>query len=155
MNPLRLTTFASSPKGGALSICRQAKKAPPFGGAGTPQGEMTERVLLPLRQRHAQHQTDADGQCYRNFKGADALGKGKGVFVLDEIVGGVVDARARHKREMPVSKNTVTGVFWVMANTRVRMVSGMTASREAVAASAPSRVSNSYHSQPTAPTSAQ
>ena len=33
----------------------------------------------------------------------------------------------------PVSKNTVTGVFWVMANTRVRMVSGMTASREAVA----------------------
>ena len=35
---------------------------------------------------------------------------------------------------MPVSKNTVTGVFWVMANTRVRMVSGMTASREAVAA---------------------
>ena len=36
--------------------------------------------------------------------------------------------------KMPVSKNTVTGVFWVMANTRVRMVSGMTASREAVAA---------------------
>ena len=57
--------------------------------------------------------------------------------------------------KMPVSRNTVTGVFWVMANTRVRMVSGMTASREAVAASAPSRVSSSYHSQPTAPTSAQ
>ena len=60
---------------------------------------MTERVLLPLRQRHAQHQTDADSQRHRNFKGADALGKGKGVFVLDEIVGGVVDACARHKRE--------------------------------------------------------
>lgn len=63
------------------------------------QGEMTERVLLSLRQRYAQHQTDADSQRHRNFKGADALGKGKGVFVLDEIVGGVVDARAGHQRE--------------------------------------------------------
>ena len=57
--------------------------------------------------------------------------------------------------KMPDSKNTVTGVFWVIANTRVRIVSGMTASSEAVAASAPSRVSSSYPSQPTAPTSAQ
>ena len=63
MNPLRLTAFASSPEGGTLSIYRLgAKKLPPFGGAGIEQSEMTERVLLPLRQRHTQHQTDADGQ---------------------------------------------------------------------------------------------
>ena len=48
--------------------------------------------------------------------------------------------------KIPDSKNTVTGVFWVMANTRVRMVSGMTDSSDAVAASAPSRVRSSYHS---------
>ena len=48
MNPLRLTAFASSPEGGALSICRLgAKKAPPFGGAGIEQSEMTERVSPP------------------------------------------------------------------------------------------------------------
>ena len=107
-----------------------------------------------FRYRNAQHQTDADGKRHRNFKGADALGKGKGVFVLDEIVGGVVDAPGTSGK-IPDSKNTVTGVFWVMANTRVRMVSGMTDSSDAVAASAPSRVRSSYPSQPTAPTSAQ
>ena len=38
--------------------------------------------------------------------------------------------------KMPLSRNTVTGVLSRMANTRVRMVSGITASREAAALSA-------------------
>ena len=45
LNPLRLTTFASSPEGGALSaLTDRCVKAPPFGGAGTPSG-VTERVI--------------------------------------------------------------------------------------------------------------
>ena len=60
---------------------------------------MTERVLLPLRQRHTQHQRDADGQRNGYFKGADAVGKGQRIVALYKIVGGVVDARAGHQRE--------------------------------------------------------
>ena len=60
---------------------------------------MTERVLLPLRQRHTQHQRDADGQRNGYFKGADAVGESQRIVALNEIVGGVVDARAGHQRE--------------------------------------------------------
>ena len=45
--------------------------------------------------------------------------------------------------KMPESKNTVTGILSTMANTRVSRVSGMTASREAAAASMPSRTASS------------
>ena len=60
---------------------------------------MTERVLLPLRQRHTQHQRDADGQRNGYFKGADAVGKGQRIVALYKIVGAVVDASAGHQRE--------------------------------------------------------
>ena len=45
--------------------------------------------------------------------------------------------------KMPDSRNTVTGILSTMANTRVSRVSGMTASREAAALSAPSITASS------------
>ena len=45
--------------------------------------------------------------------------------------------------KMPDSRKTVTGILSTMANTRVRMVSGITASREAAALSAPSITASS------------
>ena len=57
--------------------------------------------------------------------------------------------------KMPESRNTVTGVFCRMANTRVRMVRGITASRLAAAVPSPSMTHSSYTNQPMAPTSAQ
>ena len=104
---------------------------------------MTERVLLPLRQRHTQHQRDADGQRNGYFKGADAVGKGQRIVALYKIVGAVVDASAGHQRKMPDSRNTVTGILITMANTRVSRVRGITASREAAALSAPSITASS------------
>ena len=50
-NPLRLLPMvaASSPEGGALfALTVRCIKAPPLGGAGIEQREMTERVRLPL-----------------------------------------------------------------------------------------------------------
>ena len=45
--------------------------------------------------------------------------------------------------KIPLSRNTVTGVLSRMANTRVRMVSGITARREAAALSASSITASS------------
>ena len=67
----------------------------------------------------------------------------KGILALDEIVGGVVDARAGHQRKMPVSKKTVTGVLSSTAQIRAASDSGMTAMREAAAASAPYKTASS------------
>ena len=45
--------------------------------------------------------------------------------------------------KMPDSRNTVTGILRVIANTRVSRVRGTTASREAAALSAPSITASS------------
>ena len=47
----------------------------------------------------AQHHRDADGQGRRDLDGVGGAGSHLQVVVLDEIVGGVVDAGARHQRE--------------------------------------------------------
>ena len=54
---------------------------------------------MARRQRDAEHQRDAHGQCHRDLEGADAVGQRQCVVALNEIVGRVVDACTRHQRE--------------------------------------------------------
>ena len=54
---------------------------------------------MPLWHGQAQHQRDAYSQRDGHLEGGDAVGQRKGILALDEIVGGVVDARAGDQRE--------------------------------------------------------
>ena len=54
---------------------------------------------MPLRHGQAQHQRDAHSQRHGYLEGGDAVGQRKGILALDEVVGGVVDARAGDQRE--------------------------------------------------------
>ena len=98
---------------------------------------------MPLRHGQTQNQRDAHGQRDGDLEGGDAVGQREGVFALDEVVGRVVDACAGHEGEDAGEQKDRYRRFERMAKSRDTSVSGMTAMREAAAASAPYKTASS------------
>lgn len=96
-----------------------------------------------FRKWDAKHECDADCESNSDLKGADAVGKGEGVFTLNEIISCVIDACARNKREDAAQEKNRHGRFKKTAQMRARKVRGMTASKLAANGSSPCRIANS------------